>query len=202
VTTDASITVVNIASTFGQRRLYDSCVRSDSNRTHRSTEDDPLPGGHFLFEGQVDSLVRYSDDTGRLAGRSISVDPIKELAVPDHAVVGENQFRLSSCVLVGRWSDNWLLFCWSTSDATRAEHERLIERTEGSTNHLRWISSSRVVMYWDGKGTAYKSSIRLGKETMEDLENTDTRFIGALMPKRHACAYRIQGGLVHLWMHL
>ena len=201
MTTDASITVVNIASTFGQRELYNPCVGYDHINTHRSTEDDPLPGGHFLFQGQVDTLLRMGTGQRPFQTRSIKVDPITEIKPPDTAVVGENQLRYSAEARVGIWKRDggWLLIAWGTDDGTRAEHERMLERAEGTTEPLRWVGYARVAMYWSLSGSAYSSSVRFSTDAMECL---GSELATSLQPRRVPSSYTAQEDLVHLWIPL
>lgn len=174
-------------------------MRSDSNKTHRSTEDDPLPGGHSFFEGPLEVVLRYQDSEG--LSRYLSIDPVPEIRPPDTAVVGENQLRFSTEARLGIWGGDggWLVIAWSTSDAMRTAQEKLIASAEGSTEPLRWLTMARVAMYWSLSGEPCKTSIRIGKGSMESFSSNLKH---RLTPKRYPSAYRSKGDLVQVWVPL
>ena len=207
MTTDASITVVNIASTFGQRELYNPCVGSDYYNTHRSTGDDPLPGGHFLYhEGSIEGLIKSSSrSSSRLAERDLLLDSIKELAVPDNAVVGDNHFRKSVDTKVGVWRSDggWIVFSASIEDETpHAKHNQMIERTEGTAEPMQWVSSCKSLVWWNKLGENSSFRVRMTAEVMNSLNELNESIPGILGPKRHSCAYRLQADLLQVWVPL
>ena len=147
----------------------------------------------------MDCLMKYQDPRGE--ARYISIDPIPEMKAPDTAVVGEKQIRLSSEARVGLWQEDggWLVLAWSTDDAPRAEHEALIERSEGNTSPLAWLTLARVAMYLSLSGEPCKASIRLCKEAMQAVPQPLKH---QLTPKRFPSAYKVQGDLVQVWVPL
>jgi len=179
-------------------------VRSDSNNTHRSTKDDSLPEGRFSFDVNTEALIKWHDSNGRTARRYLNAGPSEAIKAPDAAVVGEDQIRLSADVRVGIWWDDggWLVLSFSTEDASREEHERAVERSEGSVRALRWSGGCRAVLYWNLKGEHRTTRFDLSKETMEGLAELSPDLPGVLSPRRFSGAYRSQGHLHQLWLPL
>ena len=200
---DASTTGAKSASMFGQRKLYNPGVRSDYNNKHRSTKTDPLPGGLSFFEGQADTLIKWLDSSK--GTRRLSVSGLAELPIPETAVVGETEMRAPAYVRLGVWKDDggWLLFSWNAAqEATKAEHEELVQRSEGSLEALRWLPGCRALQYWTTKGQHSHVQINLYQEAMDALEKAEPELPAHLQPRRHACSYRIQGSLCQLWLPL
>jgi hypothetical protein len=196
---DASTTDANIANIFGRRKLYNPSVGSDHNSTHRSTEDDPLPGGHFLFEGQVDCMIRWMCPSTKT--RRMTISGMAELPVPSTAVVGETEIRAPAHTRIGWWAEDggWILLAIGAQDATRAEHEALVQRSEQSVDALQWITDSRGMNYWTKSGKHSHARVNLWKENIESMPK---ELLQLLQPRRHACSYRIQGSLCHVWLPL
>jgi hypothetical protein len=201
---DASTTGANIVNIFGQQRLYNPCVGSDTNRTHRSTKDDSLPEGRLSFwEHPTHALIRWGGGINTpQSARILSIKPA-EVPIADCAIqAADKSWRdsiRSKCWLYDAVGETWLVWSWWHGEEHPAQkHRDMIERGESSEGWtLSSLGDSAGASAWTTRGTDKGLKIHISKH---QLEGMPVELKDWLSPKRVPVTYRVQGEHRQVWL--
>ena len=178
---------------------------SDTNNTHRSTKNDPLPGGRFSFwEHPTTANIRWagrynSPESARILRIKAADVPIADSATQQRL---EKSFRDSVSSRMWYYSssggDGLVWSWWHGKEEPQAQHEAMSKRGEESGGWtLSSLGHSAGASAWTSRGTDKGATLYVNKEQLSLFpEELNAWFKPKLVP----VTYRVQAEHRQLWL--